>query len=61
MEKLVIRPKKEKSITMTIRIDKNIQYKFNELSIQTNRSRNELINAALCYALDNMEIEKNNI
>ena len=42
---------------MTIRIDKTIQEKYNELSAKTNRSRNELIGMALQYALDHMEIQ----
>ncbi len=43
---------------MTIRIDKELQEKYNLLSAQTNRSRNELIGMALQYALDNMEIKE---
>lgn len=43
---------------MTIRIDKIIQERYNELSVKTNRSRNELIGIALQYALDNMEIKQ---
>lgn len=58
MNKLVITPKEEKDVTMTIRIDKNLQEKYNELSAKTNRSRNELIGLALQYALDNMEIKE---
>lgn len=58
MEKFIITPKKEKSITMTIRIDRTIQEQYNELSRKTNRSRNELINLALQYALDNMELKE---
>lgn len=57
MEKFVIEPKEEKAVTMTIRIDRALQEKYNELSAQTNRSRNELIGLALRYALDNMEIK----
>lgn len=56
MNKLVITPKEEKDVTMTIRIDKTLQEKYNELSARTNRSRNELIGLALQYALENMEI-----
>jgi predicted transcriptional regulator len=41
---------------MTIRINKELQEKYNRLSEKTNRSRNELIGLALQYALDNMEI-----
>ena len=42
--------------TMTIRIDKALQEEYNQLSEKTNRSRNELINMALQYALDHMEL-----
>lgn len=58
MEKFIITPKEEKDTTMTIRIDKGLQEKYNELSAKTNRSRNELIGMALQYALDNMEIQE---
>lgn len=57
MEKFVVVPKEDKAVTMTIRIDKTLQEKYNELSAKTNRSRNELIGMALQYALDNMEIK----
>lgn len=58
MEKFVIIPKEDKGVTMTIRIDRALQEKYNELSAKTNRSRNELICMALQYALDNMEIQE---
>lgn len=57
MEKFIITPKEDKSVTMTIRIDRALQEEYNELSIKTNRSRNELISMALRYALDNMELQ----
>ena len=50
MEKFIVTPKEDKSVTMTIRID-------NDLSAKTNRSRNELISMALQYALDHMELK----
>ena len=56
MSKLVISPKEDKSITMTIRIDRKLQEKYNDLSARTNLSRNSLIGMALEYALENMEI-----
>lgn len=59
MNKFVVTPKEDKAVTMTIRIDKNLQEKYNELSAKTNHSRNELIGMALQYALDNMEIVDN--
>lgn len=55
--KLIIRPKDDKYVTMTIRTEKKIQEEYNKLSARTNRSRNELINRALKYALDNMVID----
>lgn len=57
MGKFIIEPKEDKVVTMTIRIDRVLQERYNELSAQTNRSRNELIGLALQYALDNMEIK----
>ena len=57
MEKFVIEPKEDKAVTMTIRIDRILQERYNILSAQTNRSRNELIGMALEYTLDNMEIK----
>ena len=62
MEKFIITPKEDKAVTMTIRIDRSIQERYNALSAKTNRSRNELIGMALQFALDNMEIkEKENL
>ena len=58
MEKFVVTPREDKTITMTIRIDRTLQERYNELSAQTNRSRNELIGMALQYALDHMEIRE---
>ena len=57
MEKFIITPKEDRTITMTIRIDRTLQEKYNELSAKTNRSRNELIGMALQYALDHMELK----
>lgn len=42
-------------VTMTIRIDKELQHQYDELAKETKRSRNELIGMALQYALDNIE------
>lgn len=58
MEKFIITPKEDKTITMTIRIERELQERYNELSAKTNRSRNELIGMALQYALDNMELKE---
>ena len=57
MEKFVISPKEDRTVTMTVRVDKEIQKQYTDLSEQTGRSRNELINMALQFALDHMEIQ----
>ena len=57
MDKFIVTPKEDKTVTMTIRIDRTLQQEYNELSAKTNRSRNELISRALRYALDNMELK----
>ncbi|QZN75518.1 CopG family ribbon-helix-helix protein [Paenibacillus sp. DR312] len=49
----IITPKEDKSVTLTIRIDKSTQDQFDNLAKKSNRSRNELINSALEYALKN--------
>lgn len=59
MDRLIVTPKELKAVTMTIRISKNIQERYNELAAKTNRSRNELIEMALRYAIDHMEIREN--
>ena len=58
MNKFIVTPKEDKAVTMTIRIDRTLQEKYNELAAKTNHSRNELIGLALQYALDNMEIKE---
>ena len=56
-DKFVVTPKEDKTVTMTIRIDRALQEEYNDLSAKTNRSRNELINMALQFALDHMELK----
>lgn len=57
MAKFVVTPKEDKTVTMTIRIDRELQEEYSDLAAKTNRSRNELISMALRYALDNMELQ----
>ena len=60
-EKLVIQKKSLKGEdgfkTFSIRIKEETVERLNLLSEQTNRSRNELINILLDYAVDNCEVE----
>lgn len=57
MEKFIVTPKEDKTVTMTIRIDRALREEYNDLAAKTNRSRNELISMALRYALDHMELK----
>ena len=54
-DKFIVKPKTERSVTMTIRIDSEINEQLDELSQKSNRSRNELINRSLRYAFENLE------
>lgn len=55
--KFVITPKTERSITMTIRLETELNNRIEEISRQSGRSRNELINKALKFAFDNIEFD----
>lgn len=54
-DKFIVTPKTERSVTMTIRIDKELNDELEALALKSNRSRNELINMSLRYALQNIE------
>ncbi len=59
-EKFVVRHKKydtkeDKSVVMTLRMDRELQEEFDALAAKSDRSRNELMCMALRYALDNLE------
>lgn len=59
LRKFVVTPKEDdKSLTMTVRINKALLEEYDDLAVKTNRSRNELICMALQYALDNMELKE---
>ena len=58
-DKFVVRPKsaekkEDKSVVMTLRLDKELQEAFDKLAAQSDRSRNELMCMALRYALDHL-------
>lgn len=60
-EKLIINKKSLKGEdgykTFSIRIKEDTVAKLDDLSDQTNRSRNELINILLDYAIENSEVK----
>lgn len=59
-DKFVVRKKnperkEDKSVVMTLRIDRKLQEDFDSLAAKSDRSRNELMCMALRYALDHLE------
>ncbi|MCI8299404.1 MAG: CopG family transcriptional regulator [Lachnospiraceae bacterium] len=59
-DRFVVRPKKtdkkeDKSVVMTLRMDRELQEEFDHLSAKSDRSRNELMCRALRYALEHLE------
>lgn len=56
MSKFIITPRDSESVQISIRIEKRIQEGFDNLAKQSGRTRNELINHALDFALKNAEI-----
>lgn len=57
-KKFIVTPKTERSTTITVRIETEINQRLEELVIKSGRSRNELINKAIKFALDNLEFEE---
>lgn len=47
--------KEDKSVVMTLRIDRELQEEFDKLSAQSDRSRNELMCMTLRYALEHLK------
>ncbi len=54
-KKFVVTPKTERSVTVTVRIEMETYQRLEELVTKSGRSRNELINKAIKFALDNLE------
>lgn len=55
MDRFIITPKNDGTVTVTIRIPKALNLSLEALAAESNRSRNELINMALRYALENAQ------
>jgi len=56
--KLKIDRKDDNYSVFSIRLKNDIVEKLDEIAKNTNRSRNEIINICLTYALDNIEFEE---
>jgi len=48
--------KKETTETITLRIDKDLLWDYDELAYKSDRSRNEVMNMALKYAIDRLTL-----
>ena len=59
IDDFIVTPKEDKSVTISIRMDRNMQDQLDELALQSKRSRNEIINLALEYALKNLKFVNN--
>jgi len=59
-KKFVITPKIERSVTLTIRLETELNNYIEEIATKSGRSRNELINKALKFAFDNLEFDTSN-
>ena len=61
-EKLIVKPKRPKGEdgykVFSIRIKEDTVTKIDEISLQTGRSRNELIGTFLEYAVERCKVEK---
>ena len=47
--------KEDKSVVMTLRLEKELQEAFDELAAKSDRSRNEVMVMALRYALEHLQ------
>ena len=56
-KKFVITPKIERSVTLTVRLETELNNYIEEIARKSGRSRNELINKALKFAFDNLEFD----
>ena len=54
-KKFIITPKTERSVTLTVRLETELNSYIEEIARKSGRSRNELINRALKFAFDNLE------
>ncbi len=56
-KKFVITPKVERSVTLTVRLETELNNYIEEIAKKSGRSRNELINKALKFAFENLEFD----
>lgn len=50
-----LQKKEDKSVIMSLRLDRELQEEYDKLAAQSNRSRNELMCMALRYAINNLK------
>ena len=57
-DKFIVKKNTKESTSFAIRIDKDIADRLDEAAAKTNRSRNSIINDALRFAMDKMELQE---
>ena len=58
-EKFTVRKLTERTISLTLRLDSELNRQLEELASKSNRSRNELINMSIKFALERCEFIDN--
>ncbi|MCD8020209.1 MAG: CopG family transcriptional regulator [Clostridiales bacterium] len=56
--KLIITPKEDTYVVLTVRIEKSVQENYDQWAKKTNYSRNALMSMALKYGLEHMAISE---
>lgn len=54
-KEFIVTKNKDESVTFSIRIEKSLQTELDKLATKSGRSRNELIQASIRFALDNLK------
>ena len=57
-DNFIVKKNKAESTVFAIRIDKELQERLDEIARISNRSRNQLINMALWYAVEKIKLEE---
>lgn len=57
-KEFIIKKNTTESIVVSIRIDKEIVERLDEIALKSNRSRNQIVNMALKFAVENFKLEE---
>lgn len=57
-DKFIVKKNADECVVTSVRLDKDIIERLDAIAAKSNRSRNQLVNMALRYALDNLKLEE---